>query len=658
MGWNKRSSGHKYDSISGHGFLMGGLNKKVLNHRSLSKCCTICSKAQKQGVPAKGHECPKNHDGSSKSMETEAIYQMVLEATRDQGFTVATIISDDDSTMKSNLKWSYKELVNANKMKIEDWPKTKKGNKKQDNGRLPLDCQEPKFLADFNHRVKTVGKRFYELASAPKKTSLVDTSLARRMKLNWATMMKQVRHLKYEEDEKEIKSKMLAPIEHVFGNHEHCGSWCYFKKAEKEGKKYLPADNLPIYSKTEDSKTYKQMNNAIEVFKEEENIKETLHNYDTQQNEALNMAISRYVPKFKHFGTTMALDTRIRCVIAQHNMTYRGFYLTLLANLGCLDDTGLALRPISIGISRINDARVANKIYKQQPKNKRRRKHGLLAKTKQQIFEERVDRAAKMGTYRTGIAVEEQEQQEQQKTRQSSTNSNKVCARCGKKGHLTTRSAKCLFHQEWIEGKNKKASKPIDTDKQTNDIELTNKNKKIPANNIFVGENEKLKKSDNMELMDLNLNSTGVLDAPTCVPPSIPGTVHIPVLEQISHVPPVQPCTENVETLPNRTLVQSQVQPCTKIVDMIPNRTLVQDHIKSVSTIQKQLPKSTTVLNVMFQNKSTGVDSTEASQKRNLDSHSKNISDVEGSVEDFFDRDEEADMYSENYSEDSNESEN
>ena len=28
MGWNKRSSGHKYDSISGHGMIMGGLTKK------------------------------------------------------------------------------------------------------------------------------------------------------------------------------------------------------------------------------------------------------------------------------------------------------------------------------------------------------------------------------------------------------------------------------------------------------------------------------------------------------------------------------------------------------------------------------------------------------------------------------------------------------
>lgn len=42
MGWNKRSSGNKYDSISGHDFIMGGFTKKVLNHRCLSKCCSLC----------------------------------------------------------------------------------------------------------------------------------------------------------------------------------------------------------------------------------------------------------------------------------------------------------------------------------------------------------------------------------------------------------------------------------------------------------------------------------------------------------------------------------------------------------------------------------------------------------------------------------------
>lgn len=30
MGWNKRSSGNKYDSISGHGFILGKHTKMIL----------------------------------------------------------------------------------------------------------------------------------------------------------------------------------------------------------------------------------------------------------------------------------------------------------------------------------------------------------------------------------------------------------------------------------------------------------------------------------------------------------------------------------------------------------------------------------------------------------------------------------------------------
>ena len=213
MGWNKRSSGHKYDSISGHGMIMGGMSKKIMNHRCISKCCSICDRHKKGetseltndvATKPKDHECPKNHFGSSKSMETEAIYQMVKEAYYEQGFVIGTIISDDDSTMKANLRHSYKEKVEKGKLKKKDWPKTGKGKLKQDHGRLPLDVPEPGFLADFNHRVKRVGKRFYELAKAPKYKSSVDNALAKRMKLNWGTMMKQVRHMTWKDDKKEI----------------------------------------------------------------------------------------------------------------------------------------------------------------------------------------------------------------------------------------------------------------------------------------------------------------------------------------------------------------------------------------------------------------------------------------------------------------------
>jgi putative lipoic acid-binding regulatory protein len=94
MGWNKRSSGRKYDSISGHGFLMGGHTKNNIHHRCLSKCCSKCAKESKDKAPE--HKCHKNHDGSSKSMETEAIFRMVLETKREQNYTISTIISDDD----------------------------------------------------------------------------------------------------------------------------------------------------------------------------------------------------------------------------------------------------------------------------------------------------------------------------------------------------------------------------------------------------------------------------------------------------------------------------------------------------------------------------------------------------------------------------------
>ena len=153
--------------------------------------------------------------------------------------------------------------------------------------------------------------------------------------------MKQVRHMTWEKEEEEIKRKMLAPVEHLFGNHEYCGNWCYVLKALREKKRYLPDNNLPIYCKKANSKMYTQLSDAVKVFQTEDNVKECLHNYDTQLNEAMNMAVSRYVPKFKHYGTTMALDTRIRCVIGSHNMGYQGFYLALLRNLGCIHDNSI-----------------------------------------------------------------------------------------------------------------------------------------------------------------------------------------------------------------------------------------------------------------------------------------------------------------------------
>ena len=120
-------------------------------------------------TPVSKHKCPKNYEGPSKSMEVQAILELTIEAWESGIYAIGTIVSDDDTTMKAQLKHSYKQLIAANKMTNESWPRNKSKQKKADNGRLPLEITPPKFQADPNHRKKVIGKMFYELASMPKK---------------------------------------------------------------------------------------------------------------------------------------------------------------------------------------------------------------------------------------------------------------------------------------------------------------------------------------------------------------------------------------------------------------------------------------------------------------------------------------------------------
>jgi len=131
MGWNKRSSGHKYDSTSGHGFLVGGLTKKIVGFKVMSKHCNECNAWTNNDLPVPPHDCTKNHVGTSKSMETEAIFRLVTEAYFNRCFCISVIISDDDSTMKANLRHSWRELIDNGLLDPGNWPRTAGGAKKK-----------------------------------------------------------------------------------------------------------------------------------------------------------------------------------------------------------------------------------------------------------------------------------------------------------------------------------------------------------------------------------------------------------------------------------------------------------------------------------------------------------------------------------------------
>ena len=64
-----------------------------------SKACWKFDAAEKKREEAEEHECPKNFEGSSKSMEASAILKMVEYAFYNRFFIIDVIVSDDDSTM-------------------------------------------------------------------------------------------------------------------------------------------------------------------------------------------------------------------------------------------------------------------------------------------------------------------------------------------------------------------------------------------------------------------------------------------------------------------------------------------------------------------------------------------------------------------------------
>jgi hypothetical protein len=105
MGWQKRSSGNRYDSHSGHAAAVGCKTRKPIALAVLSKFCCICSSGA-DDVP--DHDCLKNFEGASGAMEPHALVDLLVAHEQMDKYYVlfGTIVADDDSTMRAQMKWS------------------------------------------------------------------------------------------------------------------------------------------------------------------------------------------------------------------------------------------------------------------------------------------------------------------------------------------------------------------------------------------------------------------------------------------------------------------------------------------------------------------------------------------------------------------------
>ena len=75
--WQRRGSGRSYNSLSGHSSLIGEKTGKVLNYTTRKKSCRFCDTAERNGTKPREHDCRKNWQGSSKSMEPNMAIDMI-----------------------------------------------------------------------------------------------------------------------------------------------------------------------------------------------------------------------------------------------------------------------------------------------------------------------------------------------------------------------------------------------------------------------------------------------------------------------------------------------------------------------------------------------------------------------------------------------------
>ena len=211
MGWTKRSSGNRYDSLSGHAFLVGCLSRKVLSAQITSKKCSLCSSAETKEEEPGEHECPKNYMGSSKAMEADGALSLVknLDLETNSKVFIESFVTDDDSSIRAILRHPSK----------------------RGKGKLPLHIRKPKWLADPSHRTKVIANAIFQLVKNNASTCTNVDAL--RVKKYFGYMLKEARHGTLEE----ICEKCKCVIEHLFNNHEFCDNrWCLPLRSQNETK--------------------------------------------------------------------------------------------------------------------------------------------------------------------------------------------------------------------------------------------------------------------------------------------------------------------------------------------------------------------------------------------------------------------------------------
>ena len=225
MGWNKQSTGKVYDSLSGHGFVIGCLTRKVIGYGVRKKKCSICNKLNNNNTAAtEAHlqVCNVNSFGSSGAMESELALVLTEEVHNesDGHVYVGNFVSDDNSSMRCHLQHQSSD------------PK----------GKLSNNIPEPKFCADPSHCIKVMSAPIFKMVTKTKDPNKCKQVDALRIKKYTGCCIYKNRNLPISE----FVANAKAPIEHLFNDHQWChANWCWAKGLDNKTHELISATATP-----------------------------------------------------------------------------------------------------------------------------------------------------------------------------------------------------------------------------------------------------------------------------------------------------------------------------------------------------------------------------------------------------------------------------
>lgn len=101
-GWCKRMHKHSYNAKSGIAIIIGLATGKILYFGVRNKYCSVCAASEKSGQTPQAHECFKNWDGPSSSMETDILVEGFKQAEK-YGLRYTIFVGDGDSSAYPSL---------------------------------------------------------------------------------------------------------------------------------------------------------------------------------------------------------------------------------------------------------------------------------------------------------------------------------------------------------------------------------------------------------------------------------------------------------------------------------------------------------------------------------------------------------------------------